>query len=99
MSLRSTFRVECIALVGLVGCMGKIEQLPNDEFEDPTVAKACQVRTLPVQPLRRLSSTQYANVIRDLFGAQGDTVISGTLFPPTVIDRGFSNDASANTVN
>jgi hypothetical protein len=83
----------------LAGCMGKIEQLPNDEFDDPTVAKACQVRTLPVQPLRRLSSTQYANVIRDLFGTQGDTVISGTLFPPTVIDRGFSNDAAANTVN
>ncbi len=96
--LRSSIGVGCLASV-LFGCMGTIEELPNDEFDDPTVAKACQVRTLPVQPLRRLSSTQYANVIRELFGAQGDNVLAGTLFPPTVIDRGFSNDAAANTVN
>ena len=86
MSLRSFVGVSYLATVAL-GCMGTIEELPGDEFDDPTVAKACQVRTLPVQPLRRLSSTQYANVIRDLFGAQGDTVLQGTLFPPTVIDR------------
>ncbi len=59
----------------------------------------CATRTVADQPLRRLSQPQYHNVIADLFGAQAPALISGSLFPPTVITRGFVNDAEANTVN
>lgn len=58
------------------------------------------MRTLPGQPLRRLSSTQYRNTVRDLFGADlAQTLLNGSIFPTTVISSGFINDAEANSVN
>jgi Protein of unknown function (DUF1592)/Protein of unknown function (DUF1588)/Protein of unknown function (DUF1595)/Protein of unknown function (DUF1585)/Protein of unknown function (DUF1587) len=63
------------------------------------VPVSCGTRTLPVQPLRRLSATQYHNTIRDLFGATlAQPLISGSLFPNTLYSNGFENDAESNTV-
>lgn len=59
----------------------------------------CLTPAVAEQPLRRLSPAQYQNVIGDLFGTQAGPLISNSLFPPTVITRGFANDAEANTVN
>lgn len=68
---------------------------------DPSAGLAqCEDRLLPGQPLRRLSSAQYANTIRDLFGEQlARPLLQDTVFPATRIDRGFVNDAEANVVN
>ncbi len=60
----------------------------------------CADRVLPDQPLRRLSSSQYHNTLRDLFGAElALDMIMGSLFPVTQIDSGFEGDAEANVVN
>jgi hypothetical protein len=65
-----------------------------------TTLAECAQRTLPAQPLRRLSSTQYHNTLSDLFGPQLATaLLEGSLFPETRISAGFSGDAEANTVN
>ncbi len=80
-------------LAGLApGCYGEIG--PIKEIAE------CETRPLPVQPLRRLSSTQYRNVLVDLLGADLAVPLqAGTLFPPTTIKNGFTNDADQNTVN
>lgn len=60
----------------------------------------CDAREVPGQPLRRLSSAQYHNTLRDLLGpALAETLVAGSLFPQTVVERGFANDAEANVVN
>ncbi|MDD9947283.1 MAG: DUF1592 domain-containing protein [Myxococcales bacterium] len=60
----------------------------------------CEQRTLPVQPLRRLSSRQYENTLRDLFGPElARDVLADSQFPRTVVESGFVNDAEANVVN
>jgi hypothetical protein len=67
---------------------------------DAAAKAACAQRTLPTQPLRRLSDEQYRNVIGDLFGAPLATpLLAGSMFPPTVIKGGFASDANANVVN
>jgi hypothetical protein len=67
---------------------------------DAEVQAACAQRTLPAQPLRRISDEQYNNVIVDLFGATlAAPLLKGSLFPPTVIKAGFATDADANVVN
>ena len=67
---------------------------------DTTGVDACDARVLPQQPLRRLSSTQYRNTLTYLFGDQlAAPFVAGSLFPETVIQTGFSNDAEANLVN
>jgi len=71
----------------------------GDELDADGLA-ACDDRSLPGQPLRRLSSTQYHNTLRDLFGDElGPELIEGSLFPRTQITSGFVNDAEANVVN
>lgn len=72
----------------------------GDDELDATGLDACDDRSLPGQPLRRLSSTQYHNTLRDLFGPElGAELIDGSLFPLTQISAGFVNDAEANVVN
>jgi hypothetical protein len=67
---------------------------------DAQARAACAQRTLPTQPLRRLSDEQYRNVITDLFGATlAPPLLAGSVFPPTVIKVGFAGDANANVVN
>jgi hypothetical protein len=67
---------------------------------DVTLLAECAERTLPAQPLRRLSSTQYHNTLRDLFGADlAGALLAESLFPQTRISAGFSGDAEANRVN
>ena len=52
------------------------------------------------QPLRRISSRQYAQMLADLLPpALADEAAAVGLFPPTVIDQGFSTYAAANTVS
>ncbi len=83
-----------VTIASLAGCWGKIGDASIAELP------GCEERTLPVQPLRRLSSTQYHNVISDLFGpALAGPLRAGSLFPPTVVTAGFSADADQNTVN
>jgi hypothetical protein len=78
------------------GSAGAVSQGPIDV----TTLAECAQRSLPAQPLRRLSSTQYHNTLRDLFGAQlADAVLQDSLFPETRITAGFSGDAEANLVN
>jgi hypothetical protein len=61
---------------------------------------ACAERDLPGQPLRRLSSTQYQNTLRQLLGADlAEPLGMGSLFPATTVEAGFVNDAEANLVN
>jgi len=63
-------------------------------------APACAAESLAPQPLRRLSSTQYANTIADLFGPTLSAKLeTGSLFPATVIKAGFNADAEANVVS
>jgi hypothetical protein len=71
----------------------------DDELDTTGVAE-CEQRALPGQPLRRLSSQQYANTLGDLFGEElAAPLLQGSRFPATVIEAGFINDAEANTVN
>jgi hypothetical protein len=72
----------------------------NPASLDQNVKTACATRVLPTQPLLRLSDEQYHNVIVDLFGAQlAAPLVTGSLFPPTVIKSGFVGDADENVVN
>lgn len=90
------------------GCPGVIGSPPGTTKDGPrrtdrtdvppTPADPCEVRTVPTQPLRRLSATQYENHLADLFGPDSP-LLAGSTFPPTVITEGFRNDADANTVN
>lgn len=97
----------CFLFLALAGCQGIIELPANPRPMTPVepvvpvdpVAKACEQRTLPTQPLRRLSAEQYQNTLAELFGPVGAPLLTGSLFPATVITRGFANDADANTVN
>lgn len=49
-----------------------------------------------VAPLRRLTRSQYNNVVRDLLG---DTTRPGDAFPPDAVVGNFSNNAAALTVS
>lgn len=73
---------------------------PNGESAPTDALSECEQRALPVQPLRRLSSTQYHNTLRELFGATlAEPLLSDSVFPRTVVSAGFVNDAEANLVN
>lgn len=54
-----------------------------------------------LQPLRRISSLQYRNVVRDLLGPQAWAIAGPRdIFPETTVDKHvYINDADANTVN
>ncbi len=83
-----------ITIAGLAGCWGSIGDASSSG------PPGCEERTLPEQPLRRLSSTQYHNVISDLFGPTlAGPLRAGSLFPPTEVTAGFTADADQNTVN
>jgi len=100
-----------LAVLVLVGCQGKIDVPPGKPVVDPPVdppidvpvdpvTKACEQRVLPTQPLRRLSTQQYQNSLTALFGPTlSPALVNGSVFPTTVISKGFVNDADANTVN
>lgn len=92
-----------LALFTLYGCTGSIVDVMGDDGEGDTSsgeASLCAGEALPVQPLRRLSSVQYENTLRELFGpALAEPFISGSLFPKTQISAGFVNDAESNLVN
>jgi hypothetical protein len=103
-------RLLLVGCLAVLGCQGSIELPANPRTPgkiDPTpvvpvdlVAKACEQRALPTQPLRRLSAQQYHHTLGELFGpALAPALVTGSMFPATVITRGFTNDADANTVN
>ncbi len=74
-------------------------EVTGDPGLQPTLEE-CGERTVPNQPLRRLSSTEYHNTMRDLFGDDlGRRVVEGSRFPETLISSGFSTNAEANIVN
>lgn len=81
------------------GSLGSQTEVDGDRSasDDQVLGGACE---LGEQPLRRLSSLQYENTLRALFGSElGARVVEGSMFPHTVIDQGFRGDAEANTVN
>lgn len=89
-----------VALI-LAGCSGLIAE-PGPEGESivnrPPPEALCN--EIGEQPLRRISSEQYDNVLRDLFpGDLGTALVGMSTFPETTIDDGFINDAQANLVN
>jgi len=88
-------------VVGGAGANGVTSMSPASPASlDQTVKAACAKRVLPTQPLLRVSDEQYRNVIVDLFGASlASPLVTGSLFPPTVIKLGFAGDADANVVN
>jgi hypothetical protein len=85
-------------LVGSASADGVTSTTPASLAQ--AVKTACATRILPTQPLLRVSDEQYRNVIVDLFGASlASPLVTGSLFPPTVIKSGFVGDADANVVN
>ncbi len=91
-------------LVSILGCNGMISDPgvapggPGGPGPGPGVDGLCP--EIGDQPLRRLSSRQWENTVRDLFpGTLGATLVEMNTFPETVIDSGFDSDALANTVN
>ncbi len=85
------------------GCSGLLD-VPTGpasaETDESGSSALCGAGSVPEQPLRRLSSTQYHNTMVDLFGAElSKRVLQGSMFPATVIKAGFSGDAEANVVN
>jgi uncharacterized protein DUF1592/uncharacterized protein DUF1588/uncharacterized protein DUF1585/uncharacterized protein DUF1595/uncharacterized protein DUF1587 len=77
-----------IAIAAGTACNGHIGDVPS--------ARCAEVSE---QPLRRLSSEQYHNVVRALFpGELGATLVTMSQFPETQY-AGFVNDAAANTVS
>lgn len=64
--------------------------------EGPTL----RCESLGVQALRRISSEQYTQILRDLLpGDFGKAALAVSKFPETRIDAGFSSYATANTVS
>lgn len=77
---------------------------PDDPVIDPTTGvehpPVLEDADIPVQPLLRVSSEQYANILRDLFPEPLDAeLLSRSIFPETTISSGFSAASSANVVN
>ncbi|MGE0789027.1 MAG: DUF1592 domain-containing protein [Sandaracinaceae bacterium] len=85
----------------LAGCHGTLTEPgsgPGGPFGPG--ADCTEPATPAAEPLRRISGEQYENVLRDLVpGALGDELVQRSTFPATVITRGFSTDAQANSVN
>ncbi len=88
-----------VGLVLLLACDGTIHGTeegidPDERTESGDCARVGD------QPLRRLSSAQYENTLRDLFpGGLGAELVERGFFPETHVDDGYENDAIANTVN
>jgi hypothetical protein len=54
----------------------------------------------PAPVFRRLSSDQYHNTLRDLFGGSlGALMVGASTYPETKVSEGLATDAAANTVN
>ena len=88
-----------VGLVLLLACDGTIHGVDNGGDPDERTESGDCAR-VGDQPLRRLSSVQYENTLRDLFpGGLGDELVERGFFPETHIDDGYENDAIANTVN
>lgn len=88
-----------IGLVVLLACDGTIHSALDDvDPEERTESGDCA--HVGDQPLRRLSSRQYENTLRDLFpGGLGAELVERGFFPETHIDDGYEADAVANTIN
>jgi hypothetical protein len=72
----------------------------TDGDDAPGVPAELTCEEIGSQPLRRISSDQYANILADLLpGDFGDQAGLISTFPITQIDNGFSTFASANTVS
>ncbi|MEM9074434.1 MAG: DUF1592 domain-containing protein [Myxococcota bacterium] len=91
-----------LAVFVAFGCEGRIGDAvepgvtPPDTVFDPNV---CEETVAATTPLRRLSSEQYTRVLRQLMPTIASDLEARSLFPETIIDHGFSTDASANTVS
>ena len=71
---------------------------PEDQDEGEAPALECDA--IGGQPLRRLSSTQYEQILLDLLpDGFAQQAVAASSFPRTVIDGGFSTYASANRVS
>ncbi|MEM6992941.1 MAG: DUF1588 domain-containing protein [Myxococcota bacterium] len=67
---------------------------------DDGPAPTLECEAIGTQPLRRLSSEQYRQVLTELLpGAFGTAALAASTFPATAIDSGFSTYATANTVS
>lgn len=64
---------------------------------EPELPECADIGT---QPLRRITSAQYRQILRDLLPpALADAALAVSTFPRTTIDAGFSTYATANTVS
>lgn len=97
LSLKHTARV-CGAAIALAACTGTIGDSDGDGANGNGNAQQplCEAPQPGENPMRRLTSYEYANTVRVLLG---DTIDPGTDFPETVIDEGFRGDANANIVS
>lgn len=67
---------------------------------EPDTPQPSSCDALGTQPLRRISSYQYAHVLADLLPPDlAAAALAVSTFPPTLIDNGFSTWATANTVS
>jgi hypothetical protein len=98
-------RAWAMAFVLLLGCYdGKssgLEDAGDDDAgqeEDEPPELVCD--DIGSQPLRRVSSAQYEQILLDLLPAGlAEPALAASSFPRTVIDGGFSTFASANRVS
>jgi hypothetical protein len=95
-----------VAFLLLFGCDGRIGSIgarsngPGGDNGTQSGSPKCAVTDTGFQPLRRLSSTQTDNTLRELFGGGlGDTLVGIVDLPKTEIVSGFSTEANANVVN
>ena len=68
----------------LVACSGQISDPTGDP--PPGSAPRCDVASVPVGPIRRLTRDQFDRTVRDLLG---DTTASARAFPPDDDTEGF----------
>ena len=96
-----------LSIVLLIGCEGQIGAMGgarlaggDSDVGSQSGSLRCEVADTAFQPLRRLSSRQIENTLRDLFeGDLGDAIAQIASVPDTEIRSGFSTDADANIVN
>jgi len=90
----------------VVGCDGRIASIgggadgPDGTNRSRSGSLTCATTNTGFQSLRRLSSAQLENTVRDLFGGElGETLASVANIPRTAIVSGFSTEADSNIVN
>ena len=86
--------------VGQDSASGPSKPTPTPDSPGPVAPTPALVPDAPPQPLRRVSSEQYHQIVLDLMPPSvGPALVSMSLFPETIITQGFSADAAANLVS